>query len=162
MNLSSSNNGIENQNILIQTMTGISDIFSFVDEFPTQSECTITPSKSGHLYLTVENKTIDYITVSINGSERSFGCSNLKNNNHIIDVGYINATDRVDVTADSGMNLTAYMLDTDKFIEAYNQINSESYQVDSFTETDFKGTISLSSDKTVLFSIPYDEAGLFM
>ncbi len=156
MNLSSSNNGIENQNILIQTMTGISDIFSFVDEFPTQSECTITPSKNGHLYLTVENKTIDYITVSINGSERSFGCSNLKNNNHIIDVGYVNATDRVDVTADSGMNLTAYMLDTDKFIEAYNQINSESYQVDSFTETDFKGTISLSSDKTVLFSIPYD------
>ncbi|MGN0321251.1 MAG: YfhO family protein, partial [Lachnospira sp.] len=157
MNLSSSNNGIENQNIMIQSMTGISDVFVFVDEFPTQSECTITPGRSGHLYLTIENKSIDYITVSINGTEREYGYSNLKNNNRIVDAGYVNATDKIDVTADSGMNLTAYILDNDKFIQAYNKLNSESYQVESFSDTRFKGTINVSEDKTLLFSIPFDD-----
>lgn len=157
MNLSSSNNGIENQNVMIQSMTGINDVFAFVDEFPTQSECTITPGRSGHLYLTIENKSIDYITVSVNGTEREYGYSNLKNNNRIVDAGYVNATDKINVTADSGMNLTAYILDNDKFIQAYNKLNSESYQVESFSDTRFKGTINVSEDKTLLFSIPFDD-----
>ena len=62
----------------------------------------------------------------------------------------------MEVTAETGMNLTAYMLDSDKLIKAYNILNAESYQVDSYTDTHFKGSISLSSDKTVLFSIPHD------
>lgn len=39
------NNGIENQNLMIQNMTGISDVFTVVDEFPNESDCTIKPQK---------------------------------------------------------------------------------------------------------------------
>ena len=150
------NNGIENQNLMIQNMTGISDVFTVVDEFPNESECTIKPQKDGHLYLIAANQSVDYITVTLNNSDKSYSYSNLKSNNRIIDVGYVTKSDTVEVTAETGMNLTAYMLDSDKLIKAYNILNAESYQVDSYTDTHFKGSISLSSDKTVLFSIPHD------
>lgn len=156
MNFMTANNGIENQNLMIQNMTGISDVFTVVDEFPNESDCTIKPQKDGHLYLIAANQSVDYITVTLNNSDKSYSYSNLKSNNRIIDVGYITKSDTVEVTAETGMNLTAYMLDSDKLIKAYNILNAESYQVDSYTDTHFKGSISLSSDKTVLFSIPYD------
>lgn len=108
------------------------------------------------MYLIAANQSVDYITVTLNNSDKSYSYSNLKSNNRIIDVGYITKSDTVEVTAETGMNLTAYMLDSDKLIKAYNILNAESYQVDSYTDTHFKGSISLSSDKTVLFSIPYD------
>ena len=156
MNFMTANNGIENQNLMIQNMTGISDVFTVVDEFPNESECTIKPQKDGHLYLIAANQSVDYITVTLNNSDKSYSYSNLKSNNRIIDVGYVTKSDTVEVTAETGMNLTAYMLDSDKLIKAYNILNAESYQVDSYTDTHFKGSISLSSDKTVLFSIPHD------
>ena len=156
MNFMTANNGIENQNLMIQNMTGISDVFTVVDEFPNESDCTIKPQKDGHLYLIAANQSVDYITVTLNNSDKSYSYSNLKSNNRIIDVGYITKSDTVEVTAETGMNLTAYMLDSDKLIKAYNILNAESYQIDSYTDTHFKGSISLSSDKTVLFSIPYD------
>ena len=151
MNFMTANNGIENQNLMIQNMT-----FTVVDEFPNESECTIKPQKDGHLYLIAANQSVDYITVTLNNSDKSYSYSNLKSNNRIIDVGYVTKSDTVEVTAETGMNLTAYMLDSDKLIKAYNILNAESYQVDSYTDTHFKGSISLSSDKTVLFSIPHD------
>ena len=156
MNFMTANNGIENQNLMIQNMTGISDVFTVVDEFPNESECTIKPQKDGHLYLIAANQSVDYITVTLNNSDKSYSYSNLKSNNRIIDVGYVTKSDTVEVTAETGMNLTAYMLDSDKLIKAYNILNAESYQVDSYTDTHFKGSINLSTDKTVLFSIPYD------
>lgn len=155
LNLSTSNNGIENQNVLIESMTGISDLYTFVDEFPTQSDCFITPVKSAHMYLTVENKSADTVTVKINDKEYNY--TNMKNNNRILDIGYVTPTDNIEVTCDSGMNLTAYSLDSDKFIKAYNILNSESYQVEKFDDTHFKGTITVSEDKTLLFSIPFDD-----
>ena len=54
------------------------------------------------------------------------------------------------------MNLSVYTLDEDKFIRAYNKLNSESYQVENFSDTKFTGTLTASSDKAILFSIPYD------
>ena len=154
--MAKNNNGIENQNLLIQSLTGISDVFEYTTSFPTEADCIITPSKSGHMYLSVANKSVDSVTVTINNTT-TYTYNNIKSNNRILDIGYVHDTDTVEVTSDTGgMNLSVYTLDEDKFIRAYNKLNSESYQVEKFSDTKFTGTLTASSDKAILFSIPYD------
>ena len=138
--MAKNNNGIENQNLLIQSLTGISDVFEYTTSFPTEADCIITPSKSGHMYLSVANKSVDSVTVTINNTT-TYTYNNIKSNNRILDIGYVHDTDTVEVTSDTGgMNLSVYTLDEDKFIRAYNKLNSESYQVENFSDTKFTGT----------------------
>jgi uncharacterized membrane protein YfhO len=66
--MAKNNNGIENQNLLIQSLTGISDVFEYTTSFPTEADCIITPAKSGHMYLSVANKSVDSVTVTINNT----------------------------------------------------------------------------------------------
>ena len=40
--MAKNNNGIENQNLLIQSLTGISDVFEYTTSFPTEADCIIT------------------------------------------------------------------------------------------------------------------------
>ena len=108
------------------------------------------------MYLSVANKSVDSVTVTINNTT-TYTYNNIKSNNRILDIGYVHDTDTVEVTSDTGgMNLSVYTLDEDKFIRAYNKLNSESYQVEKFSDTKFTGTLTASSDKAILFSIPYD------
>ena len=37
--MAKNNNGIENQNLLIQSLTGISDVFEYTTSFPTEADC---------------------------------------------------------------------------------------------------------------------------
>lgn len=101
--MAKNNNGIENQNILIQSLTGISDVFEYTTSFPTEADCIITPSKSGHMYLSVANKSVDSVTVTINNTT-TYTYNNIKSNNRILDIGYVHDTDTVEVTSDTLRN----------------------------------------------------------
>lgn len=149
------NNGIENQNAFIASLTGVTDIFTVNSEFSAATECNINPLSDGHMYIVVRNTANDNINVNVSGKDYSF--SNMKNNNRIIDVGYVTTTDLVRVTAENSMNLVAYMMDTDKFIEAYDILNEGAYAISKYSDTKFVGTVNANENCAMLFSIPFDK-----
>ena len=147
--------GIENQNSLIQTLTGIANVFTLTYENATDSSFEVKPVKAGHLYMVVRNTTCDNVTATINNSEYTY--SGLKNGNHIIDLGYAVPADTVVISGDSAMNASVYTLETSRFTEAYNILNGSSLSITSFKDTKIKGTITANKAATLIFSIPYDK-----
>lgn len=148
-------NGIENQNTLIQAMTGVSDVFTHVYTYPSQTEVTFSPEQNGHMYLVIQKDGIENVGVTINGVSASY--SGLKNGNRTIDIGYVTTDDEIIVGAESSMNLHVYTLDENKFKQCYEILSQNSFQTESFSDTSFKGTVNASQDGTFLFSIPYDK-----
>lgn len=146
--------GIENQNSFIKAATGVSNVFTLTYEFRTETDVTIEPVKNGHMYLYVSNSNVDTLGVKINGNVNNY--TGLKNGNHIIDIGYVTTTDYIEAYADNSMGLSVYTLEEERFIEAYNILNSGGFNVTSHSDTQFKGTVTAVSDGTMMFSIPYD------
>ncbi len=153
--LTSVYNGIENQNELIETLTGVSNVFTLVYNFSSTMEAEFTPTMNGHMYIYKPENTADYVSVIINGASYTF--SSMKNDNRIIDAGYVTANDTITVGSDTSSAYKVYILDEDKFKEAYEKLNASSFNVESYTTTKFTGTIKTSSDGTFMFSIPYDK-----
>lgn len=147
-------NGIEVQNSFIELNTGIEDVFKQVYEFRTDTEATIKPYTNSHLYADIRNVNCDIVTVTINGKQYSY--TGLKNGNHIIDIGYVTPSDSVTLSCDSSMNAIVYSLDTDKFIRAYNILNSGGINVTEYSENSINGTVDTARDGIMFFSIPYD------
>lgn len=147
-------NGIENQNSLIETLTGVSNVFTLTYNYKKETTVDIVPVKSGHMYLYVKNPTSDSIGVSINGTASNY--SGLKNSNHIVDIGYVTPTDTIQAYSDEMMELYVYTLETDRFIEAYNKLSEGGLNITSHTDTKITGTVNAKEDGTMVFSIPYD------
>lgn len=146
--------GIENQNLLVQNLTGVTNVFTLTMENASDSSFTIKPVKNGHLYLVVKNTGCDSVTATINDS--SYTYSNLKNNNRIVDIGYVEVNDNVTVSSDTTINASVYTLEEDRFISAFNTLNNNSMEVTSFSTTKITGKIKPTNDATLIFSIPYD------
>jgi uncharacterized membrane protein YfhO len=148
-------NGIENQNNLIASLTGVTDVFQRVFKYSSVTEAEFVPTMSGHMYIYKPENTTDYMSVGINGVYTTF--SSLKTDNRILDAGYVTASDVVTIGCDPSSSFTVYILDEEKFLQAYNKLNSNAFVVDSYTTTSFTGTVTTSSDGTFLFSIPFDK-----
>jgi hypothetical protein len=110
---------------------------------------------SGHMYIYKPENTTDYMSVGVNGVYTTF--SSLKTDNRILDAGYVTTSDVVTIGCDPASSFTVYILDEEKFLQAYNKLNSNAFVVDSYTTTSFTGTVTTSSDGTFLFSIPFDK-----
>lgn len=151
---SSAYNGIEVQNSFFKLNTGIENVFEQIYDYRSDVEVTVDVPKDAHMYAVVRNTNCDSVTVTING--KLYNYPNLKNGRHIIDMGYLKTTDSVTLTGDTSMNATVYAMDTDKFIHAYNVLNSGGMRVTDYSETSIKGTIDTAKDGIVFFSIPYD------
>lgn len=149
-----SNNGIMNQNSLIEATTGISNVFTLTCEINSESPANITPIKNGYMYLVVNNPATDSISVTISGKSQTF--SGLKDENHIINLGYIKTDDVIEVSSTTQLELKAYTLETSRFIEAYNILNNNALQIENYSDTSINGTINASYDGSIMFSIPYD------
>ncbi len=147
-------NGIENQNSMIKYMTGVSDVFELLIEYGTGNTFTFMPEKSGHLYLVYENT--DNKSITVYAGNKFFDFSNLKSNPHTLDIGYVSDTDEVTIIADEPMSLSVYLLNSEKFIEAYNILNESSLNVTKWSDTRIDGTINVKEDGTFFLSIPYD------
>ena len=107
------------------------------------------------MYLVIQKEGVDNIGVTINGN--TTGYSGLKSGNRTVDIGYVNAGDSINVSAETSMNLHVYILNENKFKQAYNILNNNSFQVEKWNSTGFTGSVTCDSDGTFLFSIPYDK-----
>ena len=147
--------GIENQNSLINNLTGVSNVFTLTYENATDSSFEVKPVKAGHLYMIVRNTTCDTVTATINSTEYTY--KDLKKGGTIIDLGYATPEDIIVITGDSAMNASVYTLETSRFIEAYNILNDNALNISEFTNNKIKGTVKASANATLICSIPYDK-----
>jgi len=146
---------IDNQNAFIKLNTGISDVFKLIYEFHTEPEATIEPTMNGHMYLLAKNQNIKALSVSINGTVTNY--TDLENSNYIVDIGFVNTTDVIQVNADTSMNLLVYSLDSNKFISAINTLKQGGLDVTYHSDTKIEGTVTSTNDGIMLFSIPFDK-----
>ena len=147
-------NGIENQNSLIKSLTGISDVFSLTYDFRNETDNTFQPVKNGHMYLVVTNTGVESVGVNINGTVNNF--TGLKNGNHILDIGYVTTTDTIEAYSDTNMCLMVYTLENDRFSEVYSILNAHGLNLTSHSSNKLSGTVNAATDGNMLFSIPYD------
>lgn len=147
-------NGIENQNNLVKCLTGVNNVFSLTYNYKTVYDTTFNPVENGHVYLIMKDCDVESIGVRINDTVTNY--TGLDKGNHTIDIGYVTVTDSVQVYADKSMDLMVYTMDTNKFTEAFNKLNSHALNIESYTSTKIKGTINADTDGSILFSIPYD------
>lgn len=155
LKLQSIYNPIEIQNLMVNTMTGVSDVFELIEEFRGYSEFSFTAPSSGHVYITMSGNTNDIASIYVNGDMLNY--KNLESNPHVLDAGYVEAGECVDVFVDSPLTFNAYTLNEEKFIEAYNILNSSSYQISDWSETHFEGTVNSDDNGILMLSIPYDK-----
>lgn len=153
-NPSSVYNGIENQNNLVKSLTGVNEVFDLMYSYTSTASVEFTSERSGHMYIYKPEGATEYVSVKVNGLNQTFG--GLKNDNHILDAGYISEGDEVSIGADEALAYKVYILDENKFMQMYNKLNESSFNVTDYTTTTFKGTINASADGTFMFSIPYD------
>ena len=141
-------------------MTGVKDTFTECFVYPSQIDVTFSPSSSGHMYLVIQKEGVDNIGVTINGN--TTGYSGLKSGNRTVDIGYVNAGDSINVNAETSMNLHAYILNENKFKQAYNILNNNSFQVEKWNSTGFTGSVTCDSDGLFFFQYLTTKAGLYI
>lgn len=149
------NNGIENQNTLIYSMTGKNNVFREDYNYTSASDITITPKSDGHMYLYVQNSETDLLSVTVGTDVKSF--RNLKNDPHLIDVGYVTTNDSVQIGSDKETGITVYMLDTNIYKQICDTLSQNGFMIDSWSDTQFDGTVHCDYDGTFMFSIPFDK-----
>lgn len=151
-------NPFEVQNSFAQAAAGISNLFTPISFDDASTTATIIPVTGSHLYLYVMNKKVDTVNVTIDGTTTRFTGVN---HGRMIDVGYVDAGADVYVTdADNqgiSLQLYAYTMDENKFIQLYESLADEGLEITEFEETDIKGTITAKTDGLMYTSIPYDE-----
>lgn len=146
--------GIENQNSMISYMSGVDGVFELLIKSGTDSTFTFTPEKSGHLYIVFDKGDNKSITAYV--GSKVFDFSNLKSNPHTLDIGYVSNADEVTIMTESPMSMSVYLLNSEKFTDAYNILNESSLNVTEWSDTKIEGTIDVKKDGTLFLSIPYD------
>ena len=127
-------------------------------------ELTLTPSKSGNLYLYMSSSSISNIIAITDEHTYQYNIAT----SYILDMGHVDADSENtltveipdDDTGNSGtFTIYAVIMDEDEYIKGYNNIMSNgAIEVDSFDNgTHIGGSINAKNDSLVYTSIPYDE-----
>ncbi len=120
---------------------------------------SFTLTEDGPIYVYVSNLDVTDVTVYINSSQKTF--DNV-DRGYFLDLGICKAGDSIEVIADGGqvLSATVYLFDNDVFIDWYQKMSPQNFQVDSCTNTLFQtkvtGSVTASQDGMLFLSIPYD------
>lgn len=123
---------------------------------------TVTPKKSGNLYIYVNSPDIDNIDVN---SEKFSTITQEITEPYILDLGYFDKGEEVEISLDcqtvnsseTYADIYTYTLDQDIFEKGYNKLSATALNITDFTETEINGTINVKEDSYLYTSIPYDE-----
>lgn len=175
-------NPIEYQNDFINHGTNIENIFHRLTlnnkEIISQNKKeTIVKynyiNEFDNIYLYSNNSLINYIIIDneiyykndVNINDIQLKLNKTLNNNNSYDEEYIINTISNDnnieiyVSYKSFLNeeIDIYTIDNNKFIKAYNILNSNRINITDFKENNIKGNITLLNDTSIYTSIPYDK-----
>lgn len=128
-----------------------------------------TIGEDNEVYLEQDTHLYIYVTTSLDGitvtKTDPAGTVTTKNYNsmthrHILDLGELKAGSKVIVTSSdadvSSIQLYAYSFDSDVFREVYDELNSSTFELESFEDTTVKGSIKVKEDGLLYTSIPFD------
>ena len=160
------------QNNFISNAVGINDIFEIIEPVFIDCDITIyddeyvannskiniqlTAKKDGYIYFYLNS--YDSVALSINGEEIYSS-----NEPYIVNAGFYEKEEQVNIEAifsndiENFFRVYASTLNMNNFINAYNILNEEKLNIESFKENHIKGTINVDKEKSVFTSIPYDE-----
>lgn len=121
-------------------------------------EYTVTESKS--YYLFVESSNVEQVSISYGDVlyDHNF------DSEHLVDIGFVEAgkTIYVDIPISSGNSgyIDVYLngLNLEKFTQGYDILKTKQLNIESFEETQIKGTVNAPEDSLFYTSIPYDES----
>ncbi|MGN0383588.1 MAG: YfhO family protein [Eubacterium sp.] len=157
-------NPFQNQNNFSKYSAGGDYLFNLMNTTASGAVYTINVAHDSDVYFYVASSDIEEIYAYIY-DENNVLIDQMSFNNtdhqYICHVGNVTAGSYVVVKpADNeigSMQLYAYEFDTDAFIDLYNKLADESYEIDTFKDTYIKGTVTANEDGLLYTSIPYDE-----
>lgn len=156
----SSGNPARVQNSLVQLTTGVGDILTPLTGSTSGSEFTSSVSEHSHVFVFVENGNVDNVTATIGERQEVF--SNVKRR-YLLDLGYCNPDETITLTTrdEESLSATAYAFNDERFIEAYQVLNSQPLEIteltDTITRTAVNGQVTATEDGLLFTSIPYDK-----
>ena len=153
----STSNPFAVQNDFVLDNTGISSLFTSIDFIDKdKSGITIEVENDEHVYVYIANKSVKTAKVSIGDSNENFAGIN---HGRMIDLGWQTAGTNIEIVDKDGeesLNAMVYTMDTDKFIDAFNILNSQGLNVTAYSDTKLTGTINVNEAGILMLSIPYD------
>lgn len=115
------------------------------------------------VYIYVPTSDVESLNVSVadeNGIEMSSEIYDDYDREYIINIGSFEPGNYVHITTPesiSGLEVYAYSFDEGVYINLYNKLINESFNIDSFEDTYIRGSINASEKGLMYTSIPYDE-----
>ena len=157
---SSTGNPARAQNRLAALLAGGADLLSQIPGSVSGSEYTTSINERAHIFVYVENSSIDDVDAEIGGVSKSF--SNVRRR-YLLDLGYCEPGTNIKLTndADEKMNASVYAFNDEAFMEVYASIAEGGMQLESFKNelwsTYLKGTVTAGEDEMLFLSIPHEK-----
>lgn len=140
-----------------------SDCFYFTaDNSDGSGEITvlILPEEPQNLYLYVDSSNLDTLTVEYDGNDMT---QDVDDEHYILDLGECAANEAVTLrftvkegVTDGYADFMLRSINMEKFEEGYNILKNQSLSVETFTDTEIKGTVTAKESGILYTSIPYD------
>ncbi len=126
------------------------------------ADITITPVKSGNIYLYINSPDISSIDIS--STKLGSHTQNI-DEPYILDCGYYEVGEELKLSIDCGSadveecyaDIFAYTVDDEILKTGYDRLNKNALNVTKHSDTRIEGTISVSENSYLYSSIPYDE-----
>ncbi len=120
----------------------------------------IIPEETKNLYLYINSSSLSNLTVEYLGNEMT---QSIDDEHYILDLGEcqkdeivtLTMTVKEDVT-DGYADFMLKSINMENFVKGYNILKNQSMKVESFTDTEIKGTVTAKENGVLYTSIPYD------
>ena len=149
------------QNELVQLTTGGRPVLVEIADDGGADTLEFTTESEGRVFVWVDNSNVENVTAYLDDAQKSF--SNV-DRGYLLDLGICEEDTDISVsTTDDEYSLeaTAYLFDDEAFIEWYNRMSLQTFQLTDYANrmwrTEIIGDITVRNPGMLLTSIPYDK-----
>ena len=152
----------EVQNTYVERTAGTGPVLVEIAENTSFEDFEFTVEEEGRIFIWVDNSSISSVDVYIDDAHKSF---NNVDRGYLLDLGVCKPG--ADISVSSGdekaytMYATAYRFDNAAFIDWYQKMNRQAFEVQEFTNslwnTELIGDVKAEEDGMLFLSIPYDK-----
>lgn len=121
-----------------------------------EDKTRVTVTEDCYLYATYSDTTVTNITITNQERVRKF---NKCDHGYILDLGWCQAGDTVEIdnTSDvSCFQVQVYRLNMDALNDAYETLNAQTLELDTFTDTRVEGHITADEPGSLVLSVPQE------
>lgn len=138
-------------------------IFDQINIINNKSTVTLEIDNTDQIYIYVPTrsaKSLEFSVTDKDGVEISTETYDNHNYSHIVNIGSYEPGDFVHITSPdvtSDLRVHGYSFNEDLFMDLYNQLSEQAFNVETFEDTYIKGNIKAREDGLMFTSIPYDQ-----